>query len=210
MGMVRPDLLSWWVFGDTLVFKLVGGAPFFCGSDKAKTSRSMKIVKEKTIAFTGNRSLTSRNGNQGTALKMIICDHLYAMLEREYLENGINTMLCGMALGFDTIAALVTVQLKRKYKDIRFIAVVPFAGQEAKFSDKDIKVYQHLLVEADEIITISDTFSNQAYHDRNDFLIEHASKMYAYHNGKPRSGTGSTIRKAHKQGVEVVNLYEII
>ena len=191
----------------------------------------MEIAKETTIAFTGNRTLTSPNVKHALALKMKICDLLYATLEREYLENGYNTYLCGMALGFDTIAALVTTQLKRKYKDIRLIAVIPFVGQESKFSDHDKSVYKHLLAGADSVVVVSsDEYSNKepnnpsstqintpsnapthaAYHKRNDFLIANSSKIIAYHNGKPRSGTASTIRKAMEQGITVVNQFNRI
>ena len=187
----------------------------------------MEIAKETTIAFTGNRTLTSPNVKHALALKMKICDLLYATLEREHLENGYTTFLCGMALGFDTIAALVTTQLKRKYHNIRLIAVIPFVGQESKFSDHDKSVYKHLLAGADSVVVISsDEYSNKepnnpssnlsnapthaAYHKRNDYLIANSSKIIAYHNGKPRSGTGSTIRKANSQGIEIENLYILV
>ncbi len=51
-------------------------------------------------------------------------------------------------------------------------------------------------------------YTPAAYHKRNDFLVENASEFIAYHNGKPRSGTGSTINKALKAGIEVHNLYD--
>ena len=168
----------------------------------------MEIVKEKTIAFTGNRILTSNSGKSESALKMELCDRLYIMLEREYLENGYDTFLCGMALGFDTVAALATTQLKRKYKDIRFIAVIPFIGQDTKFSPDDKRTYTYLLGLADfSIVTNGNTYSNESYHDRNDFLIANSSKIIAYHNGNPRSGTGSTLRKATEQDIAIENLY---
>ena len=170
----------------------------------------MEIAKEKTIAFTGNRTLTSEDGRSHNELRIPILNLLMKMLEKEYIENGITTFISGMALGFDTLAAVVVRELKRKYPKIQFIAAVPFIGQEEKYPPQDKKLYKQLLNAADYTIVVSGKgFSNQAYHDRNDFLIENASKMYAYHNGKPRSGTGSTIRKALKQGVMVVNLYDI-
>ncbi len=171
----------------------------------------MEIVKEKTIAFTGNRKLTSEDGRSHDELRIPILNLLMRKLEKEYLENGKTTFISGMALGFDTLAAIVVRELKRKYPEIQLIAAVPFIGQEAKYPPQDQKLYTDLLDAADYTIVIGGKgFSTQAYHDRNDFLIENVSKIYAYHNGKPRSGTGSTIRKAQKQGVEVVNLYDII
>ena len=171
----------------------------------------MEINKEKTIAFTGNRILTSSDGKESTTLKMEICEKLYSLLESEYLENGYNTFLCGMALGFDTISALVSVQLKRKYKDIRFIAVIPFIGQDSKFSAEDKNIYSHLLGFADfSIVTNGNQYSNESYHERNDFLLANASKLIAYHNGKSRSGTASTIRKAMIKGIKVENIYTVI
>lgn len=170
----------------------------------------MEISKIKTIGFTGNRTLTSSSGNSGHNLENTICEKLYNLLEREYLENGITTFLSGMALGYDTLAAKVVLELKRCYPLITLVAVIPFDGQDAKFTPQQRIVYQTLLSKADYTITISpDGYSNQAYHDRNDFLIANSIKIYAYHNGKPRSGTGSTIRKASLNGVEVVNIYEI-
>ncbi len=171
----------------------------------------MEIIKEKTIAFTGNRSLTSPSGLRGTQVERAICNKLYELLEKEHLENGITTYLSGVAIGYDTLAAMVVLELKRKYPSISLIAVIPFEGQEAKFSYEQKQMYKDILKQADHSITISPNgYSNEAYHQRNDFLIANSTRMYGYHNGKPRSGTGSTIRKAGERGVEVINLYDMM
>ncbi|MFR9618757.1 MAG: SLOG family protein [Rikenellaceae bacterium] len=167
--------------------------------------------KAKTIAFTGNRKLTSKDGKSEYEIKSILCPKLFDMLEREYLENGITTFISGMALGFDLLCAVVVTELKLKYPDIRLISALPFIEQANKFPTEEKNQYKNLIDQADFTIAIGGyTFSNQAYHDRNDYMLTNASKVIAYHNGKPRSGTGSTIRKATEQGIEVVNLYEII
>ncbi len=41
-------------------------------------------------------------------------------------------------------------------------------------------------------------------------IFANSMKMYDYHNGKPRSGTDSTMRKARERDVEVVNIYDKI
>ncbi len=169
----------------------------------------MELNKDQTIAFTGNRSLTSLSGLRGSQLEKAICNKLYELLEREHLENGIINFLSGVAIGYDTLAAMVVLELKKSYPSISLIAAIPFEGQDAKFSPEQRRTYRELLSKADDSIVISDGgFSNDAYHERNDFLIANSSKMYGYHNGKPRSGTGSTMRKAGERGVEVINLYD--
>ncbi len=116
-----------------------------------------------------------------------------------------------MALGYDSLAAMVVLELRNRYPEIKLIAVIPFATQDAKFTQEQRTAYRELLSKADHTITISHSgYSNGSYHDRNDFLIANSTKIYAYHNGKPRSGTGSTIRKATLQGIEVVNIYKKI
>ncbi|MFR9579696.1 MAG: SLOG family protein [Rikenellaceae bacterium] len=169
------------------------------------------INKEKTIAFTGNRNLTSPDGRPLPELKAAICNRLMELLEREYLDNGINTFISGMALGFDLLCATVVVELKRKYPEIRLVAALPFIEQADKYPPSELSQYRHLIDQADFTIAIGGyTYTNQAYHDRNDFMLTNASKIIAYHNGKARSGTGSTLRKAEELGVGVVNLYDRI
>lgn len=171
----------------------------------------MEIVKEKTIAFTGNRTLISRSFINRFNLKSIIAKELYTRLEREYLDNGITNFMSGFAIGFDLLAAMVVVELKKQYDDIKLIAVIPFLGQEEKYSPKDKFLYNQMLAQADEDLVLAESYtSNALYHKRNDFLIDNATKIYAYYNGAPRSGTGSTMRKATTKGIETVNLYEMI
>ncbi|MFI3261371.1 MAG: SLOG family protein [Rikenellaceae bacterium] len=169
-----------------------------------------KITKEKTIAFTGNRNLTSPDGRTQHELKTALCYHLMRLLEKEYLENNITTFISGMALGWDMLCATVVIELKRKYPEIRLVAAIPFVEQASKYSNDDKVQYRNLIDSADFTISIGGyTYTNQAYHDRNDFLIANACKLIAYHNGKPRSGTASTIRKATERGIEVINIYDI-
>lgn len=190
--------------------ELVWGVPFFCAlSDKTNHLKIMEIIREKTIAFTGNRILTSSNGITGQNLRSHICQKLYNLLEEEYLNNGIINFMSGFAIGFDLLAASVILELKKKYSDIKLIAVIPFRGQEQKYSIIDKEIYREILLNADKEIVISQCYtSNDVYHKRNDYLIANSSKIIAYHNGMLRSGTSSTIRKAKLLGVEIMNIYE--
>ncbi len=167
----------------------------------------MKIEREKAVAFTGNRNLTSADGASGSALEKRLRTKLYALLEEQY-NQGKYQFLCGMALGWDMLAAEEVLRLQKVYPEIELIAVIPFEGQEEKFPFFEKLRYRRLRKRATHTIIIASEYSNQAYHDRNDYMLRGASKVIAYHNGKPRSGTGSTIRKATEHGIEVENLYD--
>ncbi|MFR9543109.1 MAG: SLOG family protein [Rikenellaceae bacterium] len=203
--------ISFGCCGDTSVWKLVGSAPPFCDvPDKANHLKIMEITKDQTIAFTGNRTLTAPKGKLFFNLERTIRKKLSALLEECY-NDGKTTFISGMAIGWDMLCAEEVLKLQSNHPEVRLIAAVPFTGQEAKYSPSDQRRYHKLLSQATSTITISEGgFSNQAYHDRNDFLIANSIKLIAYHNGKPRSGTASTIRKATDLGVEVLNLYDEI
>ncbi len=144
-------------------------------------------------------------------LEIAISNTLYEILEREHLECGVDTFLCGMAVGFDTLAAKVVLTLKLRYPTLRLIAVVPFVGQEVQFSPLDQDIYREILAKADHTFVIEPRgYSAASYHQRNSFLIEFAKKIISYHDGNPRSGTASTLRKAAERGVEVINIFDIV
>ena len=74
-----------------------------CGSAKINVQPStqyfMEIIKEKTVAFPGNRTLTTSTGHPDNNLENVIRTELYYVLEELYQE-GKNTFLSGMAIGF--------------------------------------------------------------------------------------------------------------
>ncbi len=169
----------------------------------------MNIKRECAVAFTGNRNLTSPDRASGSTLEKRIRTKLYAILEEQY-NQGKFQFLCGYALGWDMLAVEEVLKLQKLHPEIELIAVIPFEGQEEKFPFFEKLRYRKLRKRATHTVIIASGYSNQAYHDRNDYMLRDASKVIAYHNGKPRSGTGSTIRKATEQGIEVVNLYNEI
>jgi hypothetical protein len=61
---------------------------------------------------------------------------------------------------------------------------------------------------ADEVITISDSFSNFAYLKRNDYMISHSSQLIAYWDEISLGGTSYTVRKAYEKKLTIYNLYK--
>lgn len=127
-------------------------------------------------------------------------------------SNGSRRFLSGGAVGFDLIAAEEVMALRELHPDILLILVVPFEGQDAKYSRVDKLRYRKVWQSADEIVVISDEgFSMSAYHQRNDYMVRHSSCVMAYNNGMVNGrGTQATLRMAARQGVEIINLYDIL
>ncbi len=134
----------------------------------------MTINKEQTVAFTGNRALTTSTSRPDANLENVIRTELSFILEDCYRDGKLN-YLSGMAVGWDMICGEEVLKLRAKYPDVKLIAVVPFEGQEAQFSQSEKRRYHNLLNEADEAIVIwKEDYTPAAYHKRNDFLVENA------------------------------------
>lgn len=168
----------------------------------------MKFAKEKTVAFTGNRTLTTADGRPDTNLENVLRTELSFCLEDCYQE-GKNVFVTGMALGWDMLCAEEVLKLKAKYPDVLLIAAIPFPGQELLYKEKDKQRYKRIYESADHREFITDGgYNTEAYHKRNDWMIANSSEIIAYDSGKPRSGTASTVRKSHLAGLEILNIFD--
>ena len=146
------------------------------------------ILKEKSCAFTGHRSLD--------------VDFSLKKLEKAILsliEKGVDTFYCGMAVGFDTKAAELVLSLKKKYGHIKLVACVPFKGQEKYYSFSEKEEYFQLLEKADEQVVLHDTFKKYAYWDRNRYMVDRSDYLIAYLRDE-RSGTHQTVEYFKKKG----------
>lgn len=122
-------------------------------------------------------------------------------------RKGARFFYAGGAVGFDTIAAETVLKLKEELSDIVLIIVVPFPQQDKLFNDSYRKRYLHILDMANEVITISDSFSNFAYLKRNDYMISHSSRLIAYWDEESVGGTSYTYRQAMAKKLAIYNLY---
>lgn len=146
-----------------------------------------------TVAFTGHRTY---RGEADAALHSLL---------RELYAEGARTFLSGMAVGFDLAAAEAVIALRAECRDVRLVAVIPFAGQAQGFSLAERQRYERVLTAADEQITLSPRFYQGCYQVRNHFLVDHAATLVAWYNGS-RGGTQQTFLSALHRGLRVENL----
>ena len=76
-------------------------------------------------------------------------------------------------------------------------------GQADKWEAVDRERWQQVLEASDKVIFICDRFEKGANFRRNSFLVDNTSLLLACYNGDPHSGTGQTIRYAHRRGIPV-------
>lgn len=155
--------------------------------------------KKKSIAFTGRRIVPLARQEEVrerlTAAVALAC------------KLGITCFYCGMALGFDMMAAEVVLSLKDKFPDIRLIAVVPFSGQSDRWDSSEQERYHRILAKADKVVVLSGNYFRGCLLARNDYMLSHSCGVIAYYDGKPQGGTFYTVRKAERMKMDVVNIY---
>ena len=80
------------------------------------------------------------------------------------------------------------------------MCVIPFEGMEERWPADWKKHYNLVRKQADHVQVLSDRYSSDVYQKRNQWLVNHSSRLIAVFNGDP-SGTGNTIQYAHEQGI---------
>lgn len=166
------------------------------------------FLKENTISITGLRRHKlnwDRKVYKENESKMIC--FLVEYLEN-YINEGFENFLCGMASGSDFIFAKAVIILKDKYKHILLHAIVPFVDQDKYYSHEDKLEYNNLIKKCDSIRILNFEYSKNCYEIRNEFLIESSSVLLAitYDVNMHRSGTTQTINMAKRSNLKIVQL----
>ncbi len=145
-------------------------------------------------AFTGHRTYRHE------------ADELLRRTVARLHASGIRTFLSGMAIGFDLAAAEAVLSCKTGQTDIRLVAVVPFRGQQLRFSAYDRARFERILAEADEAIFLSESYSRGSYAIRNNYLVAHAATLVTWYDGRA-GGTRHTVERALAQNRKLIHLH---
>lgn len=155
----------------------------------------------KTVCFTGHRDIPR--------------EHAFALprvLERELVtlvERGATVFRTGGAVGFDTLAALKVLELREVYPQIELELILPCRNQTERWNEAEVRTYQYVLAHADRYQFLFDCYVSGCMLERNRRLVEGSDVCvaYCYQN---RGGTLYTVTRAMKQGLEVINLLDLL
>ncbi|MDE5765023.1 MAG: SLOG family protein [Ruminococcus sp.] len=156
----------------------------------------------KSACFTGHRNLP-RNLSKIELL-------LYSTLEKAVTEKGIVKFYAGGAVGWDTLAELTVLKLKKIYPHVQLNLVLPCSGEEQtkKWSAEQKKIFYDILERADSIEYTSPYYFKGCMKKRNKKLVEYADICYCFYNPSLfRSGTAQTVHMAKKKEIPLINFF---
>ncbi len=154
------------------------------------------MMEVYTVSFFGHRRLDDpiRIEQQ---LEKIVCDLL---LTKQYVE-----FLVGKDGEFDILVASVIRRCKRQYRDDNsaMVLVLPYMKADVRDNEESYREY------FDEIEIFSGTHYKSAFQQRNRDMICR-SDLAIFAVNKNKGGAYSTMKYAAAQGVEMINLYDIM
>ena len=124
---------------------------------------------------------------------------------RKAIHDGLNVFITGMARGIDIDAAEIVLQLRAEDFPVKLICASPYPGFERSWSPSWQTRYKRVMAAADLVRFICPQYSTGCFQVRNEWLVNHSSRVIAVFNGRP-SGTKNTIDYALRQGVPVIRI----
>ncbi len=153
---------------------------------------------QTTVCFTGHRIIPS--------------EHLPWLRERlektveELYACGYRTFLAGGALGFDTLAASAVLALKKqRCPELKLELMLPCADQTKCWKERDVRLYESILKQADKVTCMSERYYNGCMQARNRALVENSSVCVCYLT-RNSGGTAQSVRMAKQKGLRLINL----
>lgn len=157
---------------------------------------SEQIKRLHRVCFTGHRPEKLRRSEQDIRSELEY--HI-----RQAISGGLNVFITGMARGVDIWAAEIVLQIRKEDSSVKLICASPYQGFESRWSAAWQKRYKNILEQADLVRYISPRFSHSCFQIRNDWMVDHASRVIAVYNGEV-GGTRNTIEYGKRQGIELI------
>ncbi|HAZ91328.1 MAG TPA: DUF1273 domain-containing protein [Eubacterium sp.] len=163
-----------------------------------KIQKATTIDIKKACTFTGHRP-------ERLALPE---EQVIAFIKEQVkkaIEDGYTCFISGMQRGVDIWAAEAVFEERKNGHDLKLVAACSFEGMERSWDLEWIKRYNRILREADGVYFIGDYPSRAAHFMRDEWLVDHASRLIAVYTGAP-GGTKHTMEYGVKKGLEVIRI----
>lgn len=147
--------------------------------------------------FTGHRELPEQTAPLAALLDEAI--------EKLWLQAGVDTWLCGGAVGFDLLAGERVLALRERYPALRLHMVLPCRDQDKRYSPEDKARYDALLQRADKVEWLSPHYYRGCMLARDRVMVDRADSCVCYQT-RSEGGTAYTVGLAVRKGLPLYNI----
>ena len=116
----------------------------------------------------------------------------------------------GGARGFDTMAAEAVLKI-RETLPVRLHLILPCKGQSDRWHFAEKRRYREILKQADTAEFLFERYTPDCMLRRDDAMVAHSGYCICYLRdpAAKRGGTAYTVRRAKKEGLEVIHLIPV-
>ena len=173
---------------------------------ETEVTESQSTMKKTSCAFTGHRPTRFSFKHDETHPACIELKKVLAEQIDFLYRQGVTDFYTGCALGVDMWAGEAVLSLMELHPEVKLHCIVPFAGQEMKWTPEQQARYHALLDKSRDVFLTQEKYSKDSYYIRNRYLVDHADIVMAVYdtNANKRSGTGYTVHYAQAQGKTII------
>lgn len=163
------------------------------------------IPRLQVCCFTGHRPTKLPWGTRESDPRCLdLKTRIYDVADALYW-SGIRHFICGMAMGTDTYFCEAVLRLKKEHPEITLEAAIPCRTQADGWNSESRLRYEELLSHCTHITVLQETYAPGCMQRRNQYMISRSSVLVAVYNGSS-GGTRDTVRRAEREGLEVIAL----
>jgi len=156
-------------------------------------------LREKTCFFTGHRNILRE---QYPAIRK----KLEQELER-LIAQGVQYFGVGGTLGFDNLAAVTVLKVKRRHPDIRLVLILPCKDHDFNWPGEDRELLENIAIHADRVVYTSEKYYNGCVYKQSRHMAEQSGWCVCYME-RTTGGTAYAVNYAQSVGVRIINLAE--
>lgn len=164
----------------------------------------MKIERSKTVCFTGVRPDKlpdggSRISKRIRALKRILYNEIV-----DSINEGCDVFMTGMQPGTELWAGEAVLELKNRYS-VWLIAVIPYKGFGANYTDDVLWAFSRIMSGADAVVTVCENNVKGCGRMKNMFMLQQSSRIIGVAgDGHERTDAFRTLKYAADMGLDVI------
>lgn len=154
-------------------------------------------MKEFAVCFTGHRDIPK---NDEETIKSAVRSAIY-----ELAEEGYTDFYAGGASGFDMIASLEVIELKKVNKNIKLKLILPYKRDVKTYNLTERYKQKQILDMADSVEYVFERYLPWCFHTRNRRLVDLSSVCVAY-LVRPSGGTYYTVNYAEESRLRIIKI----